>query len=341
MKKTPGIPGSLESTSYYKQSSMLLTYSRGNICIYMSVTLNIAIFAIFGSSNLCAIFRTHSQIKSVFDVSLKKITFHKILRRSTLTRQTFLDTCPPNPIKLALILKILISQNILNGNPLSLAEDKLLCSIIIAFSIRCRDMCDEYKACQKAEKLAMLNYRYQNSHARGRLRSGLPDTGITSGAARTGQGGVEVNFFSHRALGKSPFGAASSILALPRSHVPAAAVTNNFPSDEDDSLNASIIEESRVHGANGNGEIGSKGIIPDSSDNHHNHHNQCTCVEPRANGFDSEAVNNAASSSGQPSGHELHRKHSQLVRENAKSPKTRNSDDQRYIFWSENQDRLI
>ena len=351
----------------------------------------------------------------------------------------------------------------------------ILCLIIVAFSIRCRDMCDEYKAWKKAEKLAMLNYRYQNSHARQRLRSGLPDTAITSGASRTGQGGVEANFFSHRALGeqdsnlsyppikasrpifgpsccccpapgssasawhgrgtetcprgyfhpcprgKLPFGAASSIQAFPRSHVPAAAVTNNFPSDEDDSLNASIIEESRVHGANGNGEIGSKGIILDSSDNHHNHHlNQCTCVEPPANGFDSEAVNNAASSSGQPSGRhhhnhhhihhqhhnqqansqqpgqtqpqptpssshhhvhhqhlhqhahkhkqmlnngqtsgendksfnpswlqssiivdELHRKHSQLVRENAKSPKTRNSDDQRYIFWSENQDRLI
>lgn len=42
----------------------------------------------------------------------------------------------------------------------------IICLIIVAFSIRCRDMCDEYKAWKKAEKLAVYaNYRYgHNGH---------------------------------------------------------------------------------------------------------------------------------------------------------------------------------
>jgi hypothetical protein len=41
----------------------------------------------------------------------------------------------------------------------------ILCLIIVAFSIRCRDMCDEYRAWKKAEKLAVyshLRYNHQN-----------------------------------------------------------------------------------------------------------------------------------------------------------------------------------
>lgn len=37
----------------------------------------------------------------------------------------------------------------------------IFCLIIVAFSIRCRDMCDEYKQWKNAEKLALFNYRYQ------------------------------------------------------------------------------------------------------------------------------------------------------------------------------------
>ena len=37
----------------------------------------------------------------------------------------------------------------------------IFCLIVVAFSIRCRDMCDEYKQWKNAEKLALFNYRYQ------------------------------------------------------------------------------------------------------------------------------------------------------------------------------------
>ena len=37
----------------------------------------------------------------------------------------------------------------------------LFCLLIVTFSIRCRDMCDEYKNWKNAEKLALFNYRYQ------------------------------------------------------------------------------------------------------------------------------------------------------------------------------------
>lgn len=37
----------------------------------------------------------------------------------------------------------------------------IFCLIVVAFSIRCRDMCAEYKNWKNAEKLALFNYRYQ------------------------------------------------------------------------------------------------------------------------------------------------------------------------------------
>uniref|UniRef100_T1KEW5 Uncharacterized protein n=1 Tax=Tetranychus urticae TaxID=32264 RepID=T1KEW5_TETUR len=251
----------------------------------------------------------------------------------------------------------------------------ILCLIIVAFSIRCRDMCDEYKAWKKAEKLAMLNYRYQNSHARGRLRSGLPDTGITSGATRTGQGGVEANFFSHRALGEQDsnlsyppikasrpiFGPSCCCCPAPGSSASAwhgrgtetcprgyfhPCPRGKLPLDPKELflihliiiiiiiltsvlvLNLQLMDLIRkllimllLHLVN------------------HLVHKQML-----NNGQTSGENDKSFNPSWLQSSiivDELHRKHSQLVRENAKSPKTRNSDDQRYIFWSENQDRLI
>lgn len=66
----------------------------------------------------------------------------------------------------------------------------ILCLIIVAFSIRCRDMCDEYKAWKKAEKLAMLNYRYHTPRTRIPGTPAVHHMGSSSIA--------ESNFFSHR-----------------------------------------------------------------------------------------------------------------------------------------------
>src|SRR5699024_7407108 len=75
--------------------------------------------------------------------------------------------------------------------------------IIVAFSIRCRDMCDEYKAWKKAEKLAALSYRYQSAQRLGAAATSGgrgAGGGAGSGAGGVGRGLLEsVNFFSHRA----------------------------------------------------------------------------------------------------------------------------------------------
>ncbi|RWS09718.1 hypothetical protein B4U79_11302 [Dinothrombium tinctorium] len=179
----------------------------------------------------------------------------------------------------------------------------VFCLIVVAFSIRCRDMCDEYKAWKKAEKFAMMsNYRYhQNSPNKFHWRR--PSQFHADTFYRMPQQ-VAVNQlnpqFSRFARpifgpaccccpsapwvavknescprgychpcprGKLPFGAASSIQAMPRS-----VVNNNIvSSDEDDSLNVSVfLDENNVNRApNGNGQ---KAAPRQPS-------NVCTCVE--------------------------------------------------------------
>lgn len=50
----------------------------------------------------------------------------------------------------------------------------LICLLVVALSLRCRDMCDEYREWKSAEKLALFNYRYaqhqQQRHRQQRLK---------------------------------------------------------------------------------------------------------------------------------------------------------------------------
>ena len=291
----------------------------------------------------------------------------------------------------------------------------ILCLIIVAFSIRCRDMCDEYKAWKKAEKLAMLNYRFPYADQRLRLHkfSGngsdnffthqninqrnsnlsfppirnqrpifgpscccCPAPGSGNAWRTRNADSCPKGYFHPCPRGKLPFGAASSIQAFPRNAV------SNFGSDEDDSLNASILVdegEATVNRGQVSGRTvgpGNLGVVNSNGVGHSKDHKiseheiaQCTCLEATASGSynnnnNTDHLHQAGHSHGylqkpQNLNHlpknkagnsnwvhssvaieQLHRK--QLARsEKASHRNGRNCDDQRFIFWSENSDRLI
>lgn len=67
----------------------------------------------------------------------------------------------------------------------------ILCLIVVAFSIRCRDMCEEYKAWKKAEKLALYSNPYRYPHQRHVIRHGLNGPTIHSEAFFTPASGED------------------------------------------------------------------------------------------------------------------------------------------------------
>ncbi|KAI1296855.1 hypothetical protein HDE_04994 [Halotydeus destructor] len=148
----------------------------------------------------------------------------------------------------------------------------IICLIIVAFSIRCRDMCDEYKAWKKAEKLAVYG-NYRHGHGRrprppvgqrlteepfyrniGENNSNYPQISAISrpifgpscccnsqwSMQRPESSSCPRGYFHPCPRGKLPFGAASSVHTVFPRHITAA---NNvtFSEEEDDSLVTSVI----------------------------------------------------------------------------------------------------